>query len=36
LLSPIVSGKHQEPVTVALWAGAALIVGGALMLILFG
>ncbi|HKZ83262.1 MAG TPA: EamA family transporter [Anaerolineae bacterium] len=36
LLSPIVSGKHQEPVTVALWAGAALIVGGALMLISFG
>ncbi len=36
LLSPIVSGKHQEPVTVALWAGAALIVGGALMLIVFG
>ena len=35
LLSPIVSGKHQEPVTVALWAGAALIVGGALILILF-
>ena len=34
LLSPIVSGKQQEHVTVVLWMGAALIVGGALVLIL--
>ena len=32
LLSPYVSGKHLERVTLTLWAGAALILGGALML----
>jgi len=31
-LSPIVSGRHLERVTAALWAGAGLIVGGALLL----
>ena len=32
LLSPYVSGKHLERVTVMLWVGAALILGGALLL----
>lgn len=32
LLSPFVSGKHMENVTVALWVGAGLILGGALLL----
>jgi len=32
LLSPYVSGKHLERVTVTLWMGAVLILGGALML----
>ena len=31
-LSPLVSGRHLERVTAALWAGAGLIVGGALLL----
>ncbi len=35
VLSPLVSGKHLERVTATLWSGAALIVGGALLLILF-
>jgi drug/metabolite transporter (DMT)-like permease len=34
LLSPFVSGKQLERVTALLWAGAGLIVGGALLLIL--
>jgi uncharacterized membrane protein len=34
VLSPLVSGKQQERVTAMLWIGAALIVGGALVLIL--
>jgi drug/metabolite transporter (DMT)-like permease len=34
LLSPFVSGKHGERVTIKLWIGAGLIVGGALLLIL--
>lgn len=34
VLSPLVSGKQQERVTRVLWIGAALIVGGALVLIL--
>ncbi len=34
VLSPIVSGRQHEQVTATLWAGAALIVGGALLLIL--
>jgi len=34
LLSPFISGRQQEQVTAALWAGAGLIVGGALVLIL--
>lgn len=33
VLSPLVSGKHQERVTAALWLGAGLIVAGALLLI---
>jgi uncharacterized membrane protein len=32
LISPYVVGKHLEQVTATLWAGAGLIVGGALML----
>ncbi|MBI5351515.1 MAG: DMT family transporter [Chloroflexi bacterium] len=32
LLSPIVAGKHLERVTVTLWMGAILILGGALLL----
>ena len=32
LISPYVAGKHLEQVTATLWAGAGLIVGGALML----
>lgn len=32
LLSPYVSGRHLEKVTATLWAGAGLIVGGALLL----
>lgn len=32
LLSPFVSGKHLEHVTVTVWAGAALVLGGALLL----
>ena len=32
LLSPIVSGRHLERVTVTLWVGAILILGGALLL----
>ncbi len=32
LLSPYVSGKHLERVTVTLWMGAVLILGGALLL----
>jgi len=31
-LSPIVSGKHLERVTATVWAGAALVLGGALLL----
>ena len=34
VLSPFVSGEQEEQVTPALWVGAALIVGGALLLIL--
>jgi len=34
VLSPLVSGKQLEQVTAMLWIGAALIVGGALVLIL--
>ncbi len=34
VFSPLVSGKQEEQVTAALWVGAALIVGGALLLIL--
>jgi drug/metabolite transporter (DMT)-like permease len=34
LLSPFVSGKQGERVTLKLWIGAGLIVGGALLLIL--
>jgi len=33
LLSPLISGKHIERVTAMLWAGTALILGGALLLI---
>jgi uncharacterized membrane protein len=33
VLSPLVSGKHTEHVTAGLWAGAALVVAGALVLI---
>ena len=33
VLSPLVSGKHQERVTATLWIGAALIVGGVLLLV---
>jgi len=33
LLSPIISGKHLERVTVMLWTGTALILGGALLLV---
>jgi uncharacterized membrane protein len=32
LLSPLVSGRHLERVTSALWTGAGLILGGALLL----
>jgi len=32
LLSPYIVGKHLEQVTATLWAGAGLIIGGALML----
>jgi uncharacterized membrane protein len=32
VLSPYVSGKHLEQVTATLWAGAGLIIGGALLL----
>jgi drug/metabolite transporter (DMT)-like permease len=31
--SPLLMGRHLEHVTLALWAGAALVVGGALLLI---
>ncbi|HEY4689919.1 MAG TPA: EamA family transporter [Anaerolineae bacterium] len=34
LLAPLVSGKQREQVTLALWAGSASIVAGALLLIL--
>jgi uncharacterized membrane protein len=34
LLSPLISGKHMENVTVSLWVGAGLILCGALMLTL--
>ncbi|HJW83898.1 MAG TPA: EamA family transporter [Anaerolineae bacterium] len=34
VLSPLVSGKQQERVTAMLWIGAALIVGGVLLLVL--
>jgi uncharacterized membrane protein len=33
LISPLVSGRHLERVTVTLWMGALLIIGGALLLI---
>ena len=36
LLSPFVSGKQPERVTAGLWLGAALVVGGALVLIWYG
>jgi uncharacterized membrane protein len=32
VLSPYVAGKHLEQVTATLWAGAGLIIGGALLL----
>ena len=34
ILAPIVSGRRLERVTAGLWAGAALVVGGALILVL--
>jgi uncharacterized membrane protein len=34
LLSPFVSGRQMENVTVSLWIGAGLILGGALLLTL--
>jgi uncharacterized membrane protein len=34
VLAPIVSGRHLERVTPSLWFGAALVVGGGLLLIL--
>jgi len=34
LLAPLVSGKQREQVTLALWAGSASIIVGALLLIL--
>lgn len=34
ILAPIVSGRHLERVTAGLWAGAALVVSGALILVL--
>jgi drug/metabolite transporter (DMT)-like permease len=33
VFSPLLMGRHVEHVTVAVWAGAALVVGGALLLI---
>jgi len=33
LLSPLISGKHLERVTLMLWTGTALILGGALLLV---
>ena len=32
VISPLISGKHVERVTVTLWIGAALVLGGALLL----
>jgi len=34
ILSPLISGKHLERVTLTLWAGTGLILGGALLLII--
>jgi len=36
LLSPMLVGKAQENVTVRVWLGAALIVGGSLILNFYG
>ncbi len=36
LLAPVLMGRHLERVTLRLWAGAALVVGGSLILILWG
>jgi uncharacterized membrane protein len=33
LLAPVISGRHLERVTVDIWAGAALVVVGALILV---
>ena len=35
LLAPLIVGQHLERVTIRLWLGAALIVGGSLLLILY-
>jgi hypothetical protein len=34
LLAPVISGRHVEIVTARIWAGAALVVVGSLILIL--
>jgi drug/metabolite transporter (DMT)-like permease len=33
LLAPVIAGRHLEHVTAGLWAGASLVVGGALILV---
>jgi hypothetical protein len=33
LLAPVVAGRHVERVTAGLWAGAGLVVSGALVLV---
>jgi len=36
ILSPIISGRHLEQVTLRVWAGAAIVIGGSLLLITVG
>jgi len=36
VLAPIISGRHIEVVTIRIWAGAALVVAGSLVLVLIG
>jgi uncharacterized membrane protein len=36
ILSPVLMGRHVEQVTLAVWAGAALVVGGSLLLLFSG
>ena len=36
ILSPVLMGRHVEQVTLAVWAGATLVVGGSLLLVFGG